>query len=852
MGKPPLQRVEELFHRAVDLDPAERAAMLESECSGDHELHAAVEDLLEHADPFDRTEAFIVSPIQRDRDPALALVTGFEETAAPPRPGPPGYELLELLGEGGMGVVFKARQESLNRLVALKMLLSGPVAPEQLARFRTEAESLARLQHPNVIQIHEVGDFEGRPYLVMEYVAGPTLARDLNHTPQPPRRAAELLQVLAGAVQAVHDCGILHRDLKPANILLAHRTVEPGPQPLVRFTPKIADFGLAKRLGEDASQRSGGVAWGTPSYMAPEQASLRYDLMGPATDVYALGAILYEVLTGRPPFEGGSVDETLIQVVTEEPLSPARLRSTLPRDLVTICLKCLEKEPPKRYDRATDLAEDLRRYLAGEPITARRAGIPERIWRWCHRRPLVAALGLLSTLLAGALLAMIFVYQSMRLQQTEQKLKGAETEAEQKGQVAELERRQLSRIHRAMGLRKLEDGDPFAALLWLVAALRFDEDRPEATEDRGDIARALKGCPRLLSFFNYEQQVIGVEHDGANCRVATIEQGGTIGIRDTRTGRTRLLHGALDTQGAGRSSGLVTISLDGSLVAVIKTDTNQASTRVWDLKTERPLTAELHHKGQVVDAAFSDNAYLIAHLSDHSVEVWDLQKQERVAGAGAKAKSPPYAQASSNSKWVFTLAADGIATVGPVIGGRPADVVVFPGKLSHPVRTAAVRGDGRQIAIVGAENRVWIWNTATGKEQLLLQGHPLGGEVKQVQWSPDGRRLLTIAAPDRVQVWDIATERAATPPLPHPGALHSASFAGNDTVVTVGVNGAARVWQLPGLGRQVLDTGGRNADTLRLLAEVLSAQRLDADGRLLPLELQQLRSEWELWLSDIR
>jgi formylglycine-generating enzyme required for sulfatase activity len=310
-------------------------------------------------------------------------VSGAATAAPPPRSAPavPGYDLLGELGRGGMGVVYKARHVALNRLVALKMVLAGAHADgDDLARFRTEAEAVAALQHPHVVQIFEVGTHDGRPYLSLEYVEGGSLAQQLAGAPQPPARAAALVETLARAVHFAHQRGIVHRDLKPANVLLT-----------ADGTPKVTDFGLAKRLEGTAGQTQSGALIGTPSYMGPEQAGGRSKEVSPATDVYALGAILYECLTGRPPFKAPTAAETLVQVLHGEPVPPRQLQSGTPRDLETICLKCLEKDPVRRYAGAADLADDLRRFQADEPIVARPVGPLGRAAKWARRRPAVAA-----------------------------------------------------------------------------------------------------------------------------------------------------------------------------------------------------------------------------------------------------------------------------------------------------------------------------------------------------------------------------------------------------------------------------------------------------------------------------
>jgi tetratricopeptide (TPR) repeat protein/tRNA A-37 threonylcarbamoyl transferase component Bud32 len=305
----------------------------------------------------------------------------------PPTPPAPfagigDYEVVGELGRGGMGVVYKARQVSLNRLVALKMVLAGEHArPEDLARFLAEGQVVARLQHPHVVQIYEVGEHAGRPFFALEYLEGGSLQDKLRGAPLPAREAAQLAEVLARAMQAAHARGVIHRDLKPANVLLD----QDG-------RPKITDFGLAKRVEGGGGLTQSGAILGTPSYMAPEQAAGQGKAVGPAADVYALGAVLYECLTGRPPFKAATALDTLLQVLREEPVSPRRLQPPVPPDLETICLTCLRKEPARRYASALALADDLKRFLSGEPIRARPSTLWEKARKWTRRKPAAAAL----------------------------------------------------------------------------------------------------------------------------------------------------------------------------------------------------------------------------------------------------------------------------------------------------------------------------------------------------------------------------------------------------------------------------------------------------------------------------
>jgi serine/threonine protein kinase/Tfp pilus assembly protein PilF len=322
----------------------------------------------------EKTQRFSVQGILKPEAPPT------EESL--PLPTIAGYEIIDVLGRGGYGVVYKAIQVKVKRLVALKMILAGPHAgASELARFRTEAEAVGNLQHPNVVQIFEVGAQDGHSFFSLEYIDGGNLEEKLQSTPMTPRSVAQLVETLARAMHYAHSHGIIHRDLKPANVLLT-----------TDGTPKITDFGLAKKLDNEQGFTRTGAAVGTPAYMAPEQAMGQTKTLGPAVDIYALGAILYQMLAGRVPFPGDSPVDVMIRVATEEPVPPSRLHSKLPRDLETICLKCLEKEPHRRYRTAQALADDLARFLSHEPILARPVNAWERSLKWMKRRKLVTAL----------------------------------------------------------------------------------------------------------------------------------------------------------------------------------------------------------------------------------------------------------------------------------------------------------------------------------------------------------------------------------------------------------------------------------------------------------------------------
>jgi len=394
-------------------------------------------------------------------------------------PAPPGYEILGELGRGGMGVVYRARQRALGRVVALKMLLHplNEAEAEEHARFTREALAIASLNHGSIVQIYELGRHGDRPFIAMELVEGGSLAERLAGIPQPPRQAAALVERLAEAVQAAHQQQIIHRDLKPANILVA-----------ADGTPKITDFGLAKRLDVESTE-SVGKFLGTASYAAPEQALGRLHEMGATTDVYGLGAILYEMLTGRPPFRAATTWETLQQVVSSEPVPPSRL-AVVPRDLETICLKCLAKERARRYVLARGLAEDLRLYQAGQPIRARPVGWPERLVKWVKRRPAVAAL-------AGAVVFVVVVGLATSLALAGWAFRERDRAGDRLAEAQQADRRRVQAQVEQLGSAAPE------AVPGLLAALKEDREavlqlRELWAEESGDRQRRLRAGLALV------------------------------------------------------------------------------------------------------------------------------------------------------------------------------------------------------------------------------------------------------------------------------------------------------------------------------------------------------------------
>jgi WD40 repeat protein/serine/threonine protein kinase len=774
MVEPSMKHVEELFHETAALPPDQRATFLDARCGTDSNLRAMVEDLLRHDAAAASTQDFLPESLRRAKGKAR------EE----PLPKIAGYEVISEIGKGGMGVVYQAVQKELKRPVAIKMVLdSTPAAAELLARFRAEAEVLARLQHPNVVQVYEVGEHQGRPYIVMEYVAGPNLSDELRGKTWPTESAARLVEILARALHAVHECGVIHRDLKPANILLslreqgksvkAKRNTAAGPPTqdayttLVvstsRFVPKVTDFGIAKDQTAVTELTQTGDVIGTPYYMAPEQAGGAGKTVGPAADIYALGAILYVILTGRPPFEGATPMEVLDQVRGTDPVSPRRLRPSTPRDLDTICLKCLEKEPVKRYATAWDLAEDLRRFLAGEPIKARPLGAMGRTWRWCRRRPLTASLLALIAILILALIATTSIY-NIRL---ERALALAR-------ETAEDERQRIVDLHVTIGMRDAEDGDDLAALLWFTEALRHDAGHADAEEGhRIRIATTLRACPRLLQVLALEEgpRQVAWTKDGEHIVVA-----GTKAVRvyDSRTGEPStplpdnlalLASINLDPSGHLHGQNLVTgaaLSLP-SVPPVVRfarlTDEGRflfvldprGRGIVWSFQEQKWLGVPIQIPAEIKNAALTADGHRVAVvLKDNSAQVWSIET------------------------------------------GQPVGKL-----LSHPhaVSDVAFSSDGNLLVTWGDDQAARVWQVGSGT--LAASEFRHDSAIRCAVFSSDNKLLATGGDDDRARVWDISTSMPVTPALRHNGSVtHLAFFPGTYKLISAGMDLVARVWDV--------------------------------------------------------
>jgi serine/threonine protein kinase/WD40 repeat protein len=722
-------------------------------------------------------------------------------TACPPSIG--AYEIIGEVARGGMAVVYKARQPHVGRIVAVKRLRFDDRDPADAKRFFREAEAVAALRHPNIVQVFQVGEDDGRPFLALEYIHGPTLAEFLNGSPVDPRSAAEFIRKVALAIHHAHEHGVIHRDLKPANILLdADLTSGPSgsdnlPSPdrharLEMYEPRVTDFGLARRIGDDRTLTLPDMLAGTPAYLAPEQLNRKSDAISPACDVYALGAILYEMLTGRPPLLGPTVFATLRLVETADPVPPRTLQQNLSRDLEAVCLKCLAKEPRQRYASAADLANDLGRFLAGRPTVARPVGATARIAKFLRRHPWATTTGFVIAVAAGVGLAAIIwqwreaVHARGRLQVALGAEADQRREAEENlyygrlAQAAQLwEAGDASQARDLLAAcRPTEGGEDLRGWEWHYLSRQFRPELqvvrlnhwvnglallPEAAAAAPELAVAV-GRPKL----NATDQVR--PGDGVAGFLRPFDSTPTL-----RPGP--VLPGAATCVAVQPSGNLVAWGTNTGDVVVNRRDTGEAARAI-------------HTPAPVFQICFDPvGAVLYVTTEDSHLRAFDANSGRLIHDQLAQIGRPWALAVHPKGGLVACGGWTGVVRLyDPNDWRTVCDLRSDVGAVS-----LAFSADGTSLAVGGSDGTAVIWNPTTRQEVRRIATN--GGPVYSITFQPDGKALAVGGADRTVRLYDTATEALRSVYRGHESGVRSLAFvSGGERLVSGGQDGTARVW----------------------------------------------------------
>ena len=789
-------------------------------------------DLSPASVPPDRTGAG-ETPLREPHE-TIDLTNGIEPSILqePLLPAIDGYEILGELGRGGMGIVYRARHILLNRPCALKMIIAGDYADTKtITRFLVEAEAVARLQHPNIVQIHHIGVAGGRSYFELEYVEGGSLDRRLDGIPWMPRQAAVLVEGLARGVAEAHRLGIVHRDLKPANVLLSADDV-----------PKITDFGLAKSLAGESGLTQTGAIVGTPDYMPPEQAEGKTREVGPPADVYALGAILYELLTGRPPFRGATILETLEHVRNAEPVAPSRLVPGLPRDAETIALKCLQKDPRKRYDSATALAEDLRRFIDGEPIVARPVGPIERALRWCRRHPAPAALTAALVLVATLGLVGILWQWGEAVKARDLASQRALAEAEARQQLEST----LVDMYTTSGILAGDQGDHGRAALWFANAVRLDKS--DANRQRANTVRA-----RTWGRQTFEPRS-ALACDATWPSEMVLHRGGhhliTKMITDGKTHDATCTLWDVDAEQprpfpeGSKTVTAATWSSDGRYLAVGNAD---GGVIVAVFPNCNEIT-RIPFPGRIRLVSYSDDGHYLTIAGGNSVRVWDCKSSGFATPELVHPDAVTTLAIHPKGDYLATGCGDNRARLFAIGDNKseplwpPVAHVQVGGEFGYPVFFSPplfVDG-GRGLLTYGGQHSLCWRAVTTGVEVRKLEFSDTERGIAAVKLSPDGRHLAVfgVMLPGNVRFFEVATGRRVGAVMTHENTVFDAAFSPDSSLlVTSSSDSTARLWTVPS-GKPVC----RPLDLHRTVQRVAFL----ADGRSLVTQDRELIRLWTL------